>query len=548
VSADIESSDAAPVAVFISYRRAEAAGWARALYERLAAEFGRANVFFDQASIPPGAKWAEQLHGECTRCTALIALIGPKWTETLTRHHGNAEPDYVRAEIEEALKAGDQKVIPALIDDGQVPSEHDLRHMPKLQSLLENQMVKLSASSGWDADVESLIARLKQMGIATAPDAAPAQATPAPEPATPEPPPVVEPAPPPAPAEPATPAAHKASAVKVDPPGAAHYDELAELMLDRVYRVVPFLGPGVNSCGRDEPWEGDESEYLPDSAELATYLAEQIGMRGIGVKEAMPSLTLASQDLAIKEGSPFLYEILKAALIKEEILSPDRSPGAVHHFLANLPKTLRELKAPESCQLIVTTNYDTALEQAFKKAKEPYDVAVYVPSRGTFLHIPYEGEPRQVEDPNQERCFPIVKRGWLERTVIMKIHGTIDPPEESEGSEDCVITEDDYIDYMKGGIESIVPTQLLVKLHNSRLLFLGHELDDWSLRVFLLRVFSEHPLSDTASWALQGKPSELDRGFWKKIGVEHFGIPLDEYVEELGEHLASVAAARQPQA
>lgn len=544
----MEPSDGAPVAVFISYRRAEAAGWARALYERLAAEFGRANVFLDQASIPPGAKWAEQLHGECTRCTALIALIGPKWTETLTRHYGNEERDYVRAEIEEALKSGDQKVIPALIDDGGIPREHDLRYMPQLKPLLESQMVKLSASSGWDADVESLIARLKQLGIPTAPDVPPPQAAPAPEADAPTPA-AAGPAPSrSAPAEPATPAASKASAVKVDPPSVTHYDELAELMLDRVYRVVPFLGPGVNSCGRDQPWEGDESEYLPDSDELATYLAEQIGMRGIGVKEAIPSLTLASQDLAIKEGSPFLYEILKAVLTKEEILSPDRSPGAVHHFLAGLPKTLRDLQAPESCQLIVTTNYDNALEQAFKKANEPYDVAVYVPSRGTFLHIPYEGEPRQVEDPNQERCFPIVKRGWLERTVIMKIHGTIDPPEESEGSGDCVITEDDYIDYMKGGIESIVPTQLLVKLRSSRFLFLGHELDDWSLRVFLLRVLGERRLSETSSWAIQREPSELDRGFWKKMGVEHFGIPLDEYVEELGEHLAGVAAARRPQA
>lgn len=564
MSADIESPDAAPAAVFISYRRAEAAGWARALYERLAAEFGRANVFFDQASIPPGMNWPEKLHGECTGCTALIALIGPQWIRTVKGHYDNREDDYVGEEIKRALKSGDQKVIPVLIEDAQVPGKEDLPRLPWLVQMFENQTPKLSASSGWDADVENLIARLRQMGVPAAPEASPPsspQAAPAPEPdaptqpasepPTPKPSPVVQPVPTSLPpAEPVAPAAATASAV--DPPPTPHYAKLANLMVKRVFGVVPFLGPGVNSCGRAERWEGDDSEYIPDSDELAAYLAdlaEQMGIGGARVKEAIPSLAFASQDLAIKENPNFLYEKLRDALIKEQVLPSDPSSGAVHRFLANLPKRLRDLQAPASCQLIVTTNYDNALEQAFEKAREPFDVAVYVPSKETFLHIPYEGEPQEVRNPNQEPCFPVVAREWRpERTVIMKIHGTIDPSDGSGESKDyCVLTEDDYIDYMKGPIESIVPFQLLNRLKASRLLFLGHELDDWSLRVFLLRVFGGSALSDTASWALQRNPSEFDQRFWGKMGVEHFGIPLDKYVEELEKHFPQPAAADQSQ-
>lgn len=534
--------------VFINYRRAEAAGWARALYEKLAARFGREKVFFDQESLRPGEKWAEGIRSESGGSGVLIALIGPKWADGLDERLEKGTSDYVRSEIETALKAEGQEVIPTLIEGASLPSEEELRYQRSLQRLRSRQQLELNPTSSWDVDVEKLIERLKQLGVteATASSQPPPPQTEPPAPAT-EPTASGTPAAAPAAAE--REEESEAETPKADPPGRAHYNELAELMLDEAFRVVPFLGPGVNSCDRAEPWGGDITEYLPDSDELARYLAQKIRTGNMRTKEAALGLARASQSLLIKRGDDSLYGALEDAL-REEVRPPRRAPGSVHCFLANLPKTLRSLGAAESCQLIVTANYDNALERAFDDAEEAYDLAVYLPSKGTFLHVPFDGEPKPVDDASRDDSFPIVMpRGRLKQTVIMKIHGGIDQPEGFVDSQGCVITEDDYIGYMsKGGIESIVPTQLLAKLRRSRFLFLGHEMHDWNLRVFLLRVLGEGGLSKYPSWALQREASDLDERFWQKLGtVELFADRLDEYVKELGESLTRVASARESQ-
>ncbi|HYA45653.1 MAG TPA: toll/interleukin-1 receptor domain-containing protein, partial [Acidimicrobiales bacterium] len=47
--------------VFISYRRGETSGQARALHDRLAQHFGAERVFMDVDSIAPGADFAQQI-------------------------------------------------------------------------------------------------------------------------------------------------------------------------------------------------------------------------------------------------------------------------------------------------------------------------------------------------------------------------------------------------------------------------------------------------------------------------------------------------------
>ena len=47
--------------IFISYRRADAQGWAGRLGEHLAEAFGDVARFFDLASIPPGADFIAEI-------------------------------------------------------------------------------------------------------------------------------------------------------------------------------------------------------------------------------------------------------------------------------------------------------------------------------------------------------------------------------------------------------------------------------------------------------------------------------------------------------
>ena len=79
----------------------------------------------------------------------------------------------------------------------------------------------------------------------------------------------------------------------------------------------------------------------------------------------------------------------------------------MQQFLARLPRRLRQTNRPGCCSLIITTNYDDALERAFRETDgngEPFDLVSYIADgdhRGKFAHWPPGGGPTLIEIPNQ---------------------------------------------------------------------------------------------------------------------------------------------------
>lgn len=289
-------------------------------------------------------------------------------------------------------------------------------------------------------------------------------------------------------------------------------------------RVVPLLGAGVNLCGRprDWAWQHGQHDYLPSGSELASFLADYFEFPPDDVKD----LVRVSQYAAVMSGSGPLYEEL------HELFDADYPPTRLHAFLAELPRVLRERGTPHY-QLIVTTNYDDALDRAFRAVAEPYDVVSYVAEgdhRGKFLHWPHEDEPRLIEKPNEYTDIDVSRR-----TVILKIHGAIDRTEPERDS--YVITEDHYIDYLtRTDISNLVPVLLAAKLRKSHFLFLGYSMRDWNLRVILHRIWGEQRLS-YRSWAIQLEPEPIEQEFWNKRGVDIMRVSLEDYVENLGREL-----------
>ena len=102
-------------------------------------------------------------------------------------------------------------------------------------------------------------------------------------------------------------------------------------------RVVPVIG-------------------LDGAGELAEHLA-----RAFEVPDDRPiDLARISQYVATMQGPGPLYDELHTRF------EAAVEPSPLHRFLARLPALLRERGAPH--QLIVTTNYDLALERAFEDA------------------------------------------------------------------------------------------------------------------------------------------------------------------------------------
>lgn len=147
--------------VFINYRREDSAGHAGRLHDDLVRHFSPEQVFIDLAAIPAGVEFAQSINEAVARCTALVALIGPRWLSASHPDGGRRldDPnDYVRLEIEAALKR-DVLVIPVLLQGTRMPRASDLPE--SLRSLAKRNSMEMRDAS-WRSDFETLAAGLSR--------------------------------------------------------------------------------------------------------------------------------------------------------------------------------------------------------------------------------------------------------------------------------------------------------------------------------------------------------------------------------------------------
>jgi len=272
-------------------------------------------------------------------------------------------------------------------------------------------------------------------------------------------------------------------------------------------RLVPVLGPGAAND------------------ELAAILAKRFECP----PEHAAGLARVSEYVAARNGVGPLWDELHAALDR------DVEPQPVHLWLASLPPLFRGRGLPY--QLIVTTALDTAVEHAFADAGEELDVVSYIAGgrdRGRFLHTAPDGSAVVVAEPNAYAALSLDLR-----TVLLKVHGGVDrlPARERES---FAVSEDDHIDYLAETVGTI-PVTLAARLRRSHLLFFGYGVDDWSLRVFLRRVWGQDRLA-YRSWAVQPVAEQVARELWRQRDVDAYDCPLDEYAERLAGRTSELAA------
>jgi DNA-binding SARP family transcriptional activator len=328
---------------------------------------------------------------------------------------------------------------------------------------------------------------------------------------------------------------HDARVQFVDELGIEPGPELKKLQSEILRHEAGIAAPGVTRGDVD-----DDSEIV--GALLSGRVVPVLGLDGVGelaahlassfsVPDDRPvDLARVSQYVATMKGSGPLYDELHA------LFEAAVEPGPLHRFLAQLPALLRARGA--SHQLIVSTNYDLALERAFEEAGEEVDIVAYVaagPHRGRFWHRPPGEAPRPIDVPNTYATELSLER----RTILLKLHGAVDPLPEREW-ESFVITEDDYIDYLgHSELTSVVPVALAAKLRRSHFLFLGYEMADWNLRLILNRIWGDRPVA-YRSWAVQSSPSPLAQAFWRRYDVTPLDVDPVAYVELLERRLEAV--------
>jgi SIR2-like domain len=303
-------------------------------------------------------------------------------------------------------------------------------------------------------------------------------------------------------------------------------------------RVVLVLGAGVNLCdrpaGREVEWD-PRGGGLPSGAELAKHLAEECAYPPDSYwlakgEQPVPNYDLlrVSQYVEIVKGSAPLYRTLHT------VFDGDYEPGVVHRFLAQLERVVRRPL------LILTTNYDDALECAFRDAGIAYDLLTYFtdmphgrPAR--FMHSAWtpgaekESEPVAIPRPNKNPHVAELEQ----RPAIAKIHGAVRRHNTSFDDDNYVITEDDYIEYlMHSDATKLLPLKVSGRLKESHFLFLGYSLKDWNLRVILRRIWGQQRLTYN-SWSVRSNADEVEEALWERRNVMTIRHDLAVYVQAL---------------
>lgn len=308
------------------------------------------------------------------------------------------------------------------------------------------------------------------------------------------------------------------------------YGEIADLL--RAGEVVPFLGAGVNFGGRPsgERWTEKTDSFLPSGAELSQFLARQSNFPAEDDDDAM--------DLA-KVSSYFVEASARRRLREHlrKIFDREYAPCSIHSYLA-------EIDAP---MLLVTTNYDTLAEQAFRQAGRPFDLVIHPTDRkdveASVLWWKH-GDPEPVAVPPNQLFIDLKTT-----TVIYKMHGSID--RQLRKWDSYVITEEDYVDFLSRMTgQTAIPALFMRHFRTRHFLFLGYGLRDWNFRVVLKNLRDAPPTvgrsdapddeeeEDIRSWAIQYRPSTLETELWNARQIRIYDVDINQFVQRMREENA----------
>jgi hypothetical protein len=309
----------------------------------------------------------------------------------------------------------------------------------------------------------------------------------------------------------------------IEPPYGVIFDSLL-----RGY-VVPVLGAGASLVGRPRAdWNGRNPAFLPTGSELSRFLADTCEYPSAEVRkrEELAKVSSYYQDVGSRR---LLRQCLRDVFLK------DYPQNCLHEFLLSINRPL----------VIVVTNYDTLLEDAFRAAGRPFDLVVYPADdrsnkNGTLWWPSNAAEP-QIVHPNQ------LLIDLDTTTVIYKMHGTV--LKDSNRWDNFVITEEDYLDFMSRMInKTAVPKIFSEHFRMRSFLFLGYSLQDWNMRVILRHLGRPQPGAKRSrdddedegllpSWAIQLKVEDDDERLWKTRNINLYQVDLQVFVDKMRQRI-----------
>ena len=148
--------------LFITYRREDTSAHAGRLYDAMVARFGEENVFMD-VDMAPGVDFVERITEAVGACQVLLVVMGPTWA-TAEDEQGRARladpEDFVRLEVETALRRDDVTPIPVLVSGARMPNREELPS--ELRPITRRNALELG-DQRWRYDVGRLMSTLDEL-------------------------------------------------------------------------------------------------------------------------------------------------------------------------------------------------------------------------------------------------------------------------------------------------------------------------------------------------------------------------------------------------
>lgn len=139
--------------IFINYRIADTRDIVARLEDSLREAFGDEYVFRDKSGIDGGATWPDVLKQHAEGCAAMLVVIGRAWQgPSFASGKLKGFPklsdrgDWVRREIDIALKAAKPIIIPALVNGAQMPKKDWLATVG-LEDLFNKQRIRVNTDT-----------------------------------------------------------------------------------------------------------------------------------------------------------------------------------------------------------------------------------------------------------------------------------------------------------------------------------------------------------------------------------------------------------------
>lgn len=354
----------------------------------------------------------------------------------------------------------------------------------------------------------------------------------------------------------------KPRSLDIEPPNPPHdsdYHWIIEAI--KGSRLIPFLGAAINLY--NEPPINDielvnrlikSMQTDPTFEDLSTVPCPMCQIMAANEK-ILGELTKEQRLAAAKMYLQYLAEYNRLSVgsispfyekLYEEFQNQYQpyQPNYLHDFFARLPRRMLDKSYPLPYKLLVTTNYDNLLEQAFKNARQPYDLVFYVAEgihMGKFKYKKH-GKPTPRDPIADANTMSILE----DRLVILKLYGMIG----SQDSQDSnfVIAEDHFINYLVNKeLKQLLPGDVLEHLQSDlhNVLFLGYSPNGLNLRTVIYRFWKKAEISQGDSWMIhQSRPRDLDKKFWEKRGVKLSYCKLKDFCKELDSRLENLPPKR----